>query len=138
MERLNQSIDLWCDRSDFSHFLGWAAQSVYALQKGSDGIVPSTGNLVPNLYRDLYESVINNKYSESEKYQIITNRISEIYQKDKGLNQSIPALKYIMSLYDLCQPFVMPPFNELDDDEKNSIKEMITNELEKNILTLNE
>ena len=55
LKRTDQSIALWKDREDFSLLIGWAAQSTYTLTRGADGIVPSTGNLVPALYRDLYQ-----------------------------------------------------------------------------------
>src|SRR5688500_20096489 len=52
-ERLKQSLELWKDRNDFSHFLGWAAKSAEALINGSDGLIPSTGNLVPEVYSEM-------------------------------------------------------------------------------------
>jgi 4-hydroxy-tetrahydrodipicolinate synthase len=45
VERLHESLHLWKDRPDFSHFMGWAAKSAEAMLLGSDGIIPSTGNL---------------------------------------------------------------------------------------------
>jgi len=125
MERLDQSIKLWSDRSDFSHFVGWAAQSAYALQKGSDGIVPSTGNLTPKLYGDLYKAVLSGEFEKANELQEKTNKISEIYQKDRNLSQSIPALKIMMSAFGLCQPFVLPPMYGLEAKEQLQIKEKI-------------
>jgi 4-hydroxy-tetrahydrodipicolinate synthase len=125
MERLEQSIKLWSNRADFSHFVGWAAQSAYALQKGSDGIVPSTGNLTPKLYSDLYEAVQKGEFEKANELQEKTNTISEIYQKDRNLSQSIPALKTMMSAFGLCHPFVLPPIYNLDEQEHKQIIEKI-------------
>jgi len=122
VERLDESIRLWSNREDFSHLVGWAAQSAYALQKGSDGIVPSTGNVTPKIYRDLYQSVINGNFEKANELQEETNRISEIYQKDRNLSQSIPALKTMMSAFGLCDPFVLPPMYDLDTLDQEQIK----------------
>ena len=45
-ERLKQSLELWKDRDDFGHFLGRSAKSVEALINGSNGLIPSTGNII--------------------------------------------------------------------------------------------
>src|SRR5688572_4781365 len=57
-ERLMESLQRWKERKDFSHFLGWAARSAFAIQNGCDGLVPSTGNFQPQLYADLFEAAI--------------------------------------------------------------------------------
>lgn len=125
VNRLDQSIGLWKDRDDFAFLVGWAAQSVYALQKGAHGIVPSTANLTPKLYRDLFDLATRNKAREAETLQQVTNRLSEIYQKNKNLSQSIPSLKKLMSVYGLCQPYVMPPMYRLDPEEEESLERKV-------------
>jgi len=123
MERLDESLALWKNRTDFVHLIGWAMQSTYALQNGSAGLVPGTANLVPKLYKDLYESVIAGDIAKAMVIQDRTNRISEIYQKDRNLSQSIPALKTMMSACGLCHPYVLSPMLSLDAREQESIKE---------------
>jgi len=54
-ERLKQSLELWKDRKDFGHFMGWATKSADALINGSDGLIPSTGNIIPETYLALYK-----------------------------------------------------------------------------------
>lgn len=125
IERLDQSIELWNDRKDFAHLVGWAAQSAYALGKGSDGIVPSTGNLIPGLYQELYQAAIRGDSHRANELQEETDRISEWYQKNRDLSRSIPALKTIMSFHGLCAPYVMPPLYMPDEKEQNRIKEIV-------------
>jgi 4-hydroxy-tetrahydrodipicolinate synthase len=122
MERLDESLKLWRNRTDFVHLTGWAVQSAYALQSGSAGLVPGTANLIPELYEDLYESVLAGNMAKAKVIQEKTNRISEIYQKDRNIGQSIPALKTMMSAYGLCQPYVLPPMFSLDASEQEFIK----------------
>ena len=135
IERLDESLKLWSDRTDFVHLTGCALQSAYALQHGSDGLVPSTGNLTPKLYRDLYESAIAGDFKKAFELQDKTNLISEIYQKDRNLSQSLHALKVMMSAYGLCRPFVMPPMYDLDIPSQELIKEktiqMLGNSIER-------
>ncbi len=138
IERLNRSIELWSERNDFVHLVGWAAQSAYALQKGSDGIVPSIGNLVPKLYKDLYDAVINGEFLKAKELQSKTDRISDICYKDRNLSQSIVSLKTIMSVYNLCQPYVLPPLYNLNDEEENRIKNLIKQELNDKLIFVHE
>lgn len=128
MERLNQSIELWSQRDDFVHLLGWTVQSAYALLKGSAGIVPSTGNFIPVLYKDLYDAAIGKDQTKAFKCQKKADNISEIYLKDRNISQSIPALKFIMSIAGLCQPFVLPPLSMPGLKEQEAIREMVISE----------
>lgn len=129
--RIDKSLELWKERTDFSYLLGWAAQSAYALAKGCNGIVPSTGNLVPDLYKRLYDAARNNLHSEAERLQKITDEIGEICQKNNDLNRSIPALKVMMATYGICQPYVYPPMHEIEMTEQLIIKEKTKGILEK-------
>lgn len=122
MERLETSVSLWKDRSDFSFLTGWAAQSLRALQIGADGIIPSTGNLAPKLYEILCKSVEGGNNSAADDAQLKADKISEIYQKDRTLSHSLPALKAMMSAYGLCRSCMLPPMIQLTLDEEKSIK----------------
>jgi 4-hydroxy-tetrahydrodipicolinate synthase len=133
IERLDNSINMWKNREDFSYLTGWAAMSAYSLIKGSDGIVPSTANLLPDLYKKLYNAAIDNNIEESDKLQIITNKISDIYQKGNSLSFSIPALKKIMSHQCLCKPYVMPPLN-IDENTYYNLSDINDIEKPKNIV----
>lgn len=129
-ERIDASVQQWKHRADFAYYLGWAAQSAYALGLGADGVVPSTGNLTPQLYSELYEMIVQGKSSEAESLQHLTNRISAIYQQDKTLSESIPALKALMSASGLCNPFVMPPMYALEREEMYQMTKMLEGELQ--------
>ena len=122
-ERLDQAIAMWSRRSDFVHLIGWAAQSAYALLKGSDGIIPSTGNVTPVLYKELYEAALSGNALKANGLQEKANLISEIYQKNRNLSKSLPALKVMMSAVGLCQPYVLPPMYRLDGEEEQLIGE---------------
>jgi 4-hydroxy-tetrahydrodipicolinate synthase len=110
------SIDLWKVRKDFSHLLGWAAKSAEALLAGSDGLVPSTGNVQPQLYADLYAASKNNDEVKAFSLQKISDELGNIYQSGRTLGESLWALKVLMKQAGLCETNVMPPIYEGDTD----------------------
>lgn len=114
-ERLDKALELWRDREDFVHLIGWAAMSGYALKNGSDGIVPSTGNFVPELYAALYREALSENWTEVERLQDQTNQLGALYQKGRTLGESLAALKVVMKQRALCETQVMPPVYRMDE-----------------------
>lgn len=122
IERLRICIDTYKDRKDFSFFCGWGGQSADSLKRGADGIVPSTGNLVPEMYNDLYTAAIKQDDTKAERLQSRTDDIAKIYQENRTLGQSLAALKELMALRELCEPYMMPPLTVLSGEDKEKIK----------------
>lgn len=118
-KRLEASISLWKNRSDFSFLVGWAARSARGLQLGADGIVPSTGNLTPQWYARLYEAVLQDHFELADELQGLTDQISALYQKDRDLSHSIPALKVLMTQKGLCTSEVLPPMYRMTIEEES-------------------
>lgn len=121
LERMQQCIEFAQGREDFSYFCGWAAQSFYSLSMGGDGIVPSTGNFTPGMFRKLYESAINGDLGTAQQLQVATNDIAKIYQAGRTLGQSLTALKVMMQTDGLCTPDVLPPLTRLSEEEEKEI-----------------
>ena len=124
-ERLDQSIRLWKDREDFSHMLGWAARSAKAILAGSDGLVPSTGNFHPGLYRQLLDAARGGDTDTVVRLQQASDQLGDLYQKGKSLGESLWALKLVMNKLGLCEPIVMPPLYEMNREEKTRIQKEI-------------
>ncbi len=120
-ERLIQSQDLWSTRSDFGHFLGWAARSAEGLIGGSDGLIPSTGNLVPKLYAGMLKAVEENDFEEAYQLQHFSDTIGDLYQKGKTLGQSLWALKVLMRENGLCGDVVMPPLQPMSPGDEQQL-----------------
>jgi 4-hydroxy-tetrahydrodipicolinate synthase len=108
-DRLIRSQDLWSERNDFGHFLGWAAKSAEGLIGGSDGLIPSTGNLVPKLYQSMLKAVEDGDFDEAYQLQEFSDTVGDLYQKGKTLGESLWALKVLMRENGLCEAMVMPP-----------------------------
>jgi dihydrodipicolinate synthase/N-acetylneuraminate lyase len=112
-ERLDQSLALWANRSDFSHFLGWAAKSAHALINGCDGLVPSTGNLCPDIYHEMIGAVERDDQQTAFMLQAHSDLLGDLYQSKRLLGGSLAALKSLMQSAGLCQPYMMPPLERV-------------------------
>ncbi len=121
LERMAQCIALAKGRSDFSYFCGWAAQSAHSLAMGGDGIVPSTGNYVPQLFRQLYDAAIAGDTKEADRLQLLTNDIAKIYQQDRTLGQSLAALKVMLHTKELCEPWMLMPLTRLSEEQERTV-----------------
>jgi len=133
-ERLKESLELWGGREDFCHFLGWAPKSTEALINGSDGLIPSTGNICPHIYSELYEAVKSGDHERAFRLQKISDHLGDVYQKGKLLGESLWLLKVCMNELDLCSEYVMPPLYPLGDEEKSKAIKNLQHVIEKNNL----
>ena len=125
LERMRQCIDISRDREDFAYFCGWAAQSAYSLSIGGDGIVPSTGNFVPDMFNDRYSAATGGDMDTANRLQDETNEIAKIYQAGRTLGQSLTALKVMMQTKGLCDPWMLMPLTRLSAEEEQSIREKL-------------
>jgi 4-hydroxy-tetrahydrodipicolinate synthase len=135
-ERLSESLKLWKDRKDFSHFLGWAAKSNVALLNGGDGLIPSTGNLIPFIYNEMQKAAALNDVDKVNDMQRLSDVFGNLYQSGKTLGESLWALKVLMNNAELCQPFVMPPLQPKSKEEEKQLVADLKTLLEKENIKL--
>ena len=122
MDRMAQCINISKKRDDFAYFCGWAAQSEHSLSLGGDGIVPSTGNFVPEMFQELYLSAVGGNPERAIQLQEQTNEIAKIYQQGRTLGQSLTALKVMMQTRGLCEPWMLAPLTRLSETEEEEIR----------------
>lgn len=125
LERIDEATRLWAPRDDFSYFTGWAVQSQYALQRGADGIVPSSGNLVPGVYQAILEAASNGDEQRAAKAQQKGDAVSALYQKDRTLGASLAAFKAMLRAYGLCEPHMLPPLYRLQQDKEEGLQQTV-------------
>ena len=125
LERMAQCIEIAKGREDFCYFCGWAAQSAHSLELGGDGIVPSTGNYVPEMFQQLYEAAVAGDMTTANRLQDETNEIAKIYQKDRMLGLSLTALKVMMQTKGLCEPWMLMPLTRLTEEEEKAIRDAL-------------
>ncbi|HXD78492.1 MAG TPA: dihydrodipicolinate synthase family protein [Puia sp.] len=109
VDRLQTALRLWSQRSDFSHFLGWIAKADVALTDGTDGLVPSSANFAPGIYKKMEKAAAEADRDTLSRLQLQSNQLGESYQAGRTLGESLAALKLIMQREGLCQPYMMPP-----------------------------
>lgn len=114
VERLASCIELYKDNQNFSFFCGWGGQSANSLKLGADGIVPSTGNSVPELYKELYDAALRGDWEVCNKLQMETDAVAKQYQNGRTLGQSLAVLKALMYEKGLCNKTMMPPLTEVE------------------------
>lgn len=123
LERMEQCISIARNRDDFAYFCGWAAQSAHSLELGGNGIVPSTGNFVPGMFRRLYDAAVSGDMETANRLQDATNEIAKLYQAGRSLGQSLTALKVMMQTRGLCTPDMLMPLTRLSEAEEQAIRE---------------
>jgi dihydrodipicolinate synthase/N-acetylneuraminate lyase len=112
-------------RPDFAIFMGVAKNTVAALRAGFDGGVPSSGNIAPALWRELYAHAVAGEWSQAESLQIRLDAIGEIVQRDRSLPQSLAALKAAVAAQGLCTSAVLSPLRTLDAAECEAIRKTV-------------
>ncbi len=120
-ERMHQCLEISKGNEKFAYFLGWAAKSAECVGAGGDGIVPSTGNFVPEMFADLYNAAAAGKMDEAIRLQTETDAIARIYQEGRSLGQSLAALKVMMQTVGLCERHMLSPLTRLTTEEEAEI-----------------
>ncbi len=95
------------------------------LRLGAEGIVPSVGNLIPEVCRDLWACARRGDWPAAERHAKRMNDVSALYQDGRTLNQSLAALKGAMSCRGLCEPYVLPPLLPLPQPELEEIRKQM-------------
>ena len=109
-------------KPDFSVFIGVGALMEKGLKQGADGIVPSVGNLSPEVCQQLCDAAQKADWSAVENLSARMNAVALLYQKGRNLNESLAALKAAMHCRGLCSPQVLPPLRRVSDAELEKIR----------------
>jgi 4-hydroxy-tetrahydrodipicolinate synthase len=121
--RLETALTMFRDRNDFLFFVGAAALSAKTLRLGGDGFIPSSGNLVPHLCHQLYQSALAKDWDALEKFQEQIDQVAAVYQTNRPLGQSLACLKSVMSGQALCGPTMLPPLQTLSVEELEQVQQ---------------
>ena len=121
LDRLEKCIAIAKGNDDFAYFCGWAAQSAHTMELGGNGFVPSTGNFVPGMFKQLYDAALKGDMETANRLQDETNEIAKVYQAGRTLGQSLTALKVMMQTRGLCTPDMLMPLTRLSADEEKEI-----------------
>ncbi|WP_438482573.1 dihydrodipicolinate synthase family protein [Oleiharenicola lentus] len=112
-------------RADFSLFMGIAANSVAALKLGFVGLVPSSGNLYPERWSELYAAATSSNWTRAEELQRQLDAIGGVFQRNRTLGPSLAALKAGLATRNLCGPHMVSPLRALPESEQLAVREEI-------------
>ncbi len=123
VKRHQELLQRFGGRKDFSVFIGVGALMEQGLKLGADGIVPSVGNLIPQVCQQLCEAAKQGDWSTADSLVARMNGVAALYQKGRNLNESLAALKAAMHCRGLCLPQVRPPLRKVSEAELEKIRQ---------------
>ncbi|HEX9046826.1 MAG TPA: dihydrodipicolinate synthase family protein [Verrucomicrobiae bacterium] len=121
-KRLQELLGRFGGKEDFSVFVGVGALMEQGLKLGADGIVPSVGNLIPDVCSGLCAAARKTDWAEADKLSARMNAVAALYQKGRNLNESLSALKAAMHLRGICAARVLPPLRKVSAAELEKIR----------------
>ena len=121
-KRHEELLQRFGGKRDFSVFIGVGALMEKGMKLGADGIVPSVGNLIPEVCSLICQAAKKADWSAAETLQARMMSVAGLYQKGRNLNESLSALKAAMHLRGLCAPLVLPPLRKVSETEMEKIR----------------
>jgi dihydrodipicolinate synthase/N-acetylneuraminate lyase len=120
--RLEELLQRYGGKQDFSVFVGVGALMEKGLKLGADGIVPSVGNLIPDVCHKFCAAAKKADWPEAENLSTRMNTVAALYQKGRTLNESLSVLKAAMSCRGLCSPHVLLPLHTLSEPQMEKLR----------------
>ena len=125
-ERHAKLLQRFGGKKDFSVFIGVGALMQKGLRMGADGVVPSVGNLIPEVCCQFCVAAKESDWTAMENLFTRMNTVAALYQKGRNLNESLSALKAAMHLRGLCALQVLPPLRKVSETELEKIRRQMT------------
>ena len=122
LHRLEELMTRFGGKKDFAVFVGVGALMEKGLKLGADGIVPSVGNLIPEICQQLCVAAQKSDWIQAEKLCAQMSKVAALYQKGRTLPESLAALKAAVHCRGLCAPDVLPPLHALSPAEVEKIR----------------
>ncbi|MED5427054.1 MAG: dihydrodipicolinate synthase family protein [Candidatus Neomarinimicrobiota bacterium] len=126
MVYFHQLQQIFKDHNDFRLFIGPEELLGETLVLGGHGGVCGGGNLIPELYVELYEKSIEGDF---KKMGILHERIMQIsttiYSVGKYKSSYLKGLKCSLALMGICDDFMAEPFHRFRISERNVIRQYL-------------
>ncbi len=121
-KRMGELLRKFGEVPGFSIFVGVGALMADGLKLGADGIVPSVGNLIPGVCKELCASARRGDWIEASAHAKRMKDVSALYQDGRTLGQSLVALKAALYCRGLCTAHVLPPLVPLKAAEVEALR----------------
>ncbi len=125
-KRLDELLLRVGGRLDFSVFVGVGVLMADGLRLGADGIVPSVGNLIPDVCRDMWSAAKRKDWSTVDRCGDRMRAVAALYQNGRTLGESLAALKAALNCRGLCGLNVLPPLVPLSEGELSPLRSAMT------------
>ena len=125
-QRVEELLKRFGGKKDFAVFIGVGALMEKGLKLGADGIVPSVGNLIPEVCQKLCAAAQAGDWNEAGALYSRMTTVAALYQRGRTLNESLSALKAAVHCRGLCAPGVLPPLKPLSEGELKKMREEMT------------
>ena len=127
MVYFHQLQQIFKDQNDFRLFIGPEELLGETLVLGGHGGVCGGGNLIPELFVELYEKFIEGDF---KKMGILHERIMQIsttiYSVGKYKSSYLKGLKCSLALMGICDDFMAEPFHRFRVSERDAIRRYLT------------
>lgn len=131
LEYFGRLCEAFADNEDFSVFMGPEELLPQAIAAGGDGGVCGGGNLLPNVYVDLFHASRAGNSAEVGRLMAVVDEVFQhIYRDTSGNMNLIPALKLAMSHTGLCSNLIAPPLQNVSTDHAHQIQTALPQILE--------
>lgn len=121
-KRMEELLCRFGKRAGFSIFVGVGALMEKGLKLGANGIVPSVGNLIPEVCENLCASARSGDWVKAQNHFSRMNAVAALYQKGRTLNESLSVLKAAVHFRGLCEPYVLPPLHTLSGSAMEKLR----------------
>jgi dihydrodipicolinate synthase/N-acetylneuraminate lyase len=123
-KRLKELLSRFGGKPGFSIFVGVGALMAQGLKLGASGIVPSVGNLIPDVCHHLCVSAERGDWVEADSHFARMNAVAALYQQGRTLNESLSVLKAVAHCRGLCEPHVLPPLRTVSPIELDRVRKL--------------
>jgi len=120
--RLEELLKRFGKTPNFAISIGVGGFMAEGLKLGAQGIVPSAGNLIPEVCQQLYESITRSDLAGAERHAERMRAVAAVYQRDRTLGQSLAALKAALYHRGICGPDMLPPLVRLDEAGQAAVR----------------
>ena len=129
-ERHEELLRRFSGRKDFSIFIGVGALMTQGLRQGADGIVPSSGNLIPAVCQEQVNAARRGDWTAVETSGARQAEVTAVYQRGRTLAQSLAALKGMLHHRGVTGAGVFAPLIAMSDVELAMLRaDMVTAKL---------
>lgn len=125
-QRLRILLGRYAGHPQFSILVGVGALMYEGMELHADGIVPSAGNLVPELCVAFYDACITAQWDRAKALFESMTAVAMLYQKGRTLSQSLAALKAVLAGAGICSRYTLAPIVPADIQEVQQLHSEFT------------